>query len=611
MKKPKKAREIIPSIVKLVRAFWPQIAEQKRVLWLPVVTLMISIFLHVLEPWPLKFIYNIIFRAGAHRRLHHLPFLHTHDLRTQLIILALALIVIPGLASVDDYFSTVFMALAASEILARVRSRLFFHLENLSLGFHFRKRTGDLITRVTTDLDRMRDVLVTAALPLLTNVLTVLAMLGVMFWMNWRLALLAVVAFPVFIILISRMTRSVKIAAKTQRQREAAVASTTTEALGSIAVVQAFSLQEFFYRAFTIQNQESFQEAARVQKLSTGLSRTTEILGTIVTAAVLWIGAQWVIAGQITPGELIVFVSYLRKAFRPMRQLARNSGQIAKALASGDRVLDLLDTQPDITDCANAVEASSIQGNVRFENVSFGYQPDSSVLHNISFEFKAGQHVGLVGPSGSGKSTLASLLMRFYDPSEGRILLDSRDLRDYKVNSLRSNVAIVFQESVLYSASVQENIGYGSLGASIEQIREAAKVASAHPFITQLAQGYDTILGERGATLSGGERQRVAIARAALRKSPILILDEPTSSLDNRGDLEVSQALERLSKGRTTLWITHELEIMREMDLILYLEQGRIVERGTHNDLMAQGGSYAAMYEAKTTSRDSLYALEA
>ena len=610
MREPKKVREIIPTTVKLVRVFWPQIAEQGRVLWLPLITLVISIFLHVLEPWPLKFIYNIIFRAGAHRRLHHLPFLHTRDMHTQLIIMAAALIVIPGLASADDYFSTVFMALAASEILARVRSRVFLHLENLSMGFHFRKRTGDLITRVTTDLDRVRDVLVTAALPLLTNVLTVLAMLGVMFWMNWRLTLLALAAFPVFIILISRVTRSVKIAAKTQRQREAAVASTTMETLGSIAVVQALSLQDFFYQAFTAHNQQSFQEAARVQRLSAGLSRATEILGTIVTAVVLWIGAQWVIAGQISPGELIVFVSYLRKAFRPMRQLARNSGQIAKALASGERVLDLLETKPDITDSPNAVEASGIQGNVRFEKVSFGYQPDSPVLHDISFDFKPGQHIGLVGPSGSGKSTLASLLMRFYDPTAGRILLDGRDLRDYTANSLRSNFAIVFQESVLYSASVQENIGYGSLGASVEEIKEAAKVANADGFINELPQGYDTILGERGATLSGGERQRVAVARAALRKSPILILDEPTSSLDNRGDQAVSQALERLSKSRTTLWITHELAIMREMDFILYLEDGRIVERGTHDDLMAQGGRYTAMYEAKTTNSDSLYALE-
>ncbi len=611
MREPKKFREIIPTTVKLVRVFWPQIAEQGRVLWLPLITLVISIFLHVLEPWPLKFIYNIIFRAGAHRRLHHLPFLHTRDMHTQLIIMAAALIVIPGLASADDYFSTVFMALAASEILARVRSRVFLHLENLSMGFHFRKRTGDLITRVTTDLDRVRDVLVTAALPLLTNVLTVLAMLGVMFWMNWRLALITAVAFPFFVAFITRLTRSMKQAAKSQRQREGVVAAATTEALTSVQVVQAFSLQNLFYSLFKAENEKSFEEAARVQKISANLGRTTDLLITGVTGLILWVGAQSVISHQLTPGDLIVFVNYLRKAFRPMRQLARNLGQIAKALASGDRVLEVLETKTEIVDNENAIDAAGIKGHLRFEKVSFGYGPGKNVLQDIDFELPAGKHMAIVGPSGSGKSTLASLLMRFYDPTEGRILLDGRDLRDYKVDPLRSQVGMVFQESLLFSTSVQNNISYGALNSGGDRVINAAKLANAHEFITELPQGYDTVLGERGATLSGGQRQRVAIARAAIRQTPILILDEPTASLDGKSDNEVSAALERLTEGRTTIWITHDLRTTQNMDVILYIEHGKILEQGTHGELMARGGRYNALYEARVANYDSLYAVQA
>ncbi len=611
MSKKKSRVEMLPTLARLVKAFWPQIASRQRLLWLSAFSLAAAIFLHVLEPWPLRFIYNIIFRAASHRAVHPLPFLHSTDLKTQLGLMAAALILVAGLGSIADYLSPVMMAYAASDILADVRASLFAHLQNLSLAFHFRKRSGDLITRVTGDVDRMREVLVTAALPLLTNSLTVVAMLGVMFWMNWRLALITAVAFPFFVAFITRLTRSMKQAARSQRQREGVVAAATTEALTAVQVVQAFSLQNLFYNLFKDENEKSFEEAARVQKISANLGRTTDLLITGVTGLILWVGAQSVISHQLTPGDLIVFVNYLRKAFRPMRQLARNLGQIAKALASGDRVLEVLETKTEIVDNENAVDAAGIKGHLRFEKVSFGYGPEKNVLQDIDFELPAGKRMAIVGPSGSGKSTLASLLMRFYDPTEGRILLDGRDLRDYKVDTLRSQVGMVFQESLLFSTSVQNNISYGALNAGEDQVINAAKLANAHEFITELPQSYDTVLGERGATLSGGQRQRVAIARAAIRQTPILILDEPTASLDGKSDNEVSAALERLTEGRTTVWITHDLRPTQHTDMVLYIEHGKILEQGTHEELMARGGRYNALYEAGMANYDSLYAVQA
>lgn len=581
---------------RFLRTVRPHLAAARGLLALGGACILLATVLDVLQHWPLKYIYDHIFLGKSGRHLPGWGVLHTLDPRLLLGVLCFAFIAVALLGAVADYASTVVLSLAASRIITDIRDRLFLHLENLSPAFHNRHKTGDLVTRVTYDTDRLREVIVTAVLPFVASVLTLTGMLAVMFWMNWKLSLIAVGTFPVFLIAITRLTRRVKEGARQQRLREGAIATTTTEALLSIRVVQALGLQGQFAEVFSLANGKSLREGARVQRLSASLERAVEVFAATATAIALWFGAQMAGEKRITPGDLIVFITYLRLGFKPMRQVAKYLGQIARALASGDRIVHLLETKPDIQDSPGAIEVPRVEGQIRFENVWFGYEPGRPVLKGINVAVRPGQRVAIAGPSGSGKSTFASLLVRFYDPLEGRILLDGRDLRDYKLESLRSHVTVVLQDGALFAVSVLDNIRFGSLNASEERIVSAARLADAHEFIRQLPAGYATILDERGASLSGGQRQRIAVARAAVRNTEILILDEPTTGLDGQSEAEVNRALSRLSRGRTCFWISHRLAAIRDADLILYLSGGRIVEQGTHDELMARGGQYALTY---------------
>lgn len=603
MKQQHKPHNGLSGFFQVAFRFLPYVRKQRLLIAGSFAALLAEVAFKTLEPWPLKFIFDHIFNVKRRGSPSFFSSIEVQDPTVVITLSALAIVVISGLRALADYGNTIGFALVGNRVLSEVRKDVYHHLHALSLSFHTRSRSGDLIIRVMGDVNMLKDVTVNAALPLFADSLILLGMVGVMFWLHWKLALLAFALLPVFWWWTSRLTRRIRAAAREQRKRESAMASTASETIGAIRVVQALSLEGLFTDRFHRKNRESQREDMKGARLTAALGRSVGFLIATSTAAVLAYGAHLVQRGELSPGQLLVFMTYMKDAFRPVRDFAKYSGRMAKAAAAGERVIQLLDQTPEVRDLPGAVPAPVLRGAVRFEGVSFAYEPNRSTLDRIDFAVEPLQKVALVGPSGIGKSTIASLLLRLYDPSLGRVTIDERDIREYTLASLRSQISVVLQDTLLFAASARDNIAYGAPGATDEEVEEAARLANAHEFILALPQGYATVLGERGATLSGGQRQRIAIARAAIRDAPILILDEPTTGLDEENERAVIEALERLARGRTAFFITHDLRLASRSDLIFYLEGGRVLESGTHAALVQANGRYATLYRMQTTTQ--------
>jgi ATP-binding cassette subfamily B protein len=601
MSRSKTLEQSLPSLWRVFLTLRPYIARHRLLVAGSAAALLASVGFRVLEPWPLKIVFDYVLAisptvASDSVRPADATLLVRTGPMALLLFAALGVIAVTGLRAVADYCHTVGFALTSNRVLSELRADVYDHLQSLSLSFHARARSGDLIVRVIGDVGMLKDAAVSAALPLGVNLLSLVGMIGVMLWIEWRLALLALVIVPLFWLATVRVGGRVREVSRVQRQREGAMAATASEAIGAIKNVQALSLERLFSQSFAAENRRSVKDGVKATRLIARLERTVDVLIATATALVLWGGARLVLAGTLSPGELVVFLAYLKTAFRPVRDLAKYTGRLAKAAAAGERVLDLLDRTPDVGDLPGALPAPQFRGSVQFDNVSFGYEPGRLVLREIEFQVEAGQRVALVGRSGIGKSTLVSLLQRLYDPTAGRVFIDGRDVRSYTIASLRSQISVVLQDSVLFAASVSQNIACGIAGATQQSIEVAARLANAHEFIEALPRGYGTVIGERGVTLSLGQRQRIAIARAAIRQTPILILDEPTMGLDEENERSVLEAIERLTAGRTTYLITHDLRVAAQADLILHLVAGRLVERGSHAELLQSGGRYATLY---------------
>lgn len=590
-------------LVRLGRYFWPQVRHQYRLLAVSFGALLSEVGLRLLEPWPLKFVFDRLLGHQTYQPRLHSDTSIPSDPSLLLSGAAVALVAITGLRALAAYWNTVGFASLGNRALTSIRADLFSRLQDLPLLFHQRARGGDLLVRVTSDVSLLQDVAVTALLPLLARSLILAGMLVLMFWMNWQLALLAVALWPLFWLRTRRVSHRMKEVAREQRQREGAMAATAAEAIGGIRTVQALSLQGRFDESFARQNHNTLFAEVRGRRLAAGLERSVDLVIAAAAALVLWQGTHLIWRGALTPGELLVFLAYLKSAFRPIQDFAKYTGRLAKASAAGERVLALLDESSDGNEEAKLRTAPRFTGSIRFEDVSLSYEPQKPALMRISLDIPAGQFVAVVGPSGSGKTSLVSLISRLYEPSSGRVLIDGVDVRLYTRTSVRGAVSVVLQDALLFATSIRDNIAAGVSDVSEESLEAATRLANAHDFIMGLPQGYDTVVGERGVTLSQGQRQRIAIARAAVRQSPILILDEPTTGLDETNEQAVMDAVRRFAHGRTTLLVTHKLIQAAGADRIIYLECGSVLESGTHAELLVRNGRYAQLYRLQLGKR--------
>jgi len=553
----------------------------------------------LLEPWPLKIVFDNV--LGSKKLpdwlasiVHSVAGTNKTSILSFVVVMVL---VIAAVGAVSTYFEKYLTTSVAQWVSHDLRRTLYNHIQKLSLSFHDQKRTGDLISRITSDIDTIQDFISQVLLGFLVNVLTLMGMLIVMFYLNWQFTLIALSVAPLLFIVVYSFTSRIKKASRDVRKKEGEIASIASEVLSSIHVVKAFTREEYEQQRFEKQSLETVESALAARSLKAKLTPIVEVIVAAGTCLVLWYGVRLVLAGTITPGSLLVFLLYLGKMYKPMRDLSKMTDTISKTQVGYERIREVVETDREVRNLPGARPAPPLKGEIEFRHVDFNYADRPLTLRDVNFKIEPGQVGALVGPTGAGKTTIASLIARFYEPTGGQVLIDGKDVRRYKIKSLRRQISFVLQESLLFRAPIWQNIAYGRPEASRDEIIQAAKLANADEFIVKLPEAYDTMVGERGVTLSGGQRQRIAIARAIIRNSPILILDEPTSGLDAASEELVFEALGRLMSGRTTIVIAHRLATVRRADVIFVIENGAIAERGTHDKLLTTGGLYSRLFE--------------
>ena len=478
-----------------------------------------------------------------------------------------------------------------------LRRTLYHHIHRLSLAEHDERRTGDLIDRVTSDIDSIQDFVTFALLGTLTHVLTLLGIVGVMAYLNWRFTLISLSIAPVLFVVVYLFTRRIKKASRDVRREESELVSIVQEVFSSIRVVKAFAREAYEEGRFARQSLTNVETAMVARRIRMTLSPVVEIIIAAGTCLMLAYGARLVLDGQLSAGALVVFLLYLANLYKPMRELSKMTDTVSRASVAFERIREVLDTEGGVRDRPHARASKRFKGTIAFEHLSFGYEPDRPILNDVSFTIQPGQVAAFVGPTGEGKTTVINLIARFYDPVSGKVTIDGTDIRDFKIRSLRDQISFVLQDTLLFHAPVWQNIAYGRPEATRAEIVRAAELANAHEFITEMAEGYDTMVGERGITLSGGQRQRIAIARAVIRNTPILVLDEPTSGLDAQSEQAVFEALGRVMEGKTCIVIAHHLATILKADVIFVVKDMAMTERGTHDELLAADGFYAELYQ--------------
>jgi ABC-type multidrug transport system fused ATPase/permease subunit len=561
------------------------------------VAMLVQSTMTLAAPWPLKIVIdNVVVGRKLDPWLAHLiePVLaHAH--RAHLAeIAALAVILIAVFNAVASYLANYFTESVGQWVANDLRMRTYHHLQYLSLRYYDTHQSGVLLSTITADVLTIQNFASSATLGIVVDMFTILGMLVVMFFLNWDFTLIAVAITPLLLLLASRFKKAVKISTHEVRKQQSNIVSVVQQDLESIRVVKAFGRQELEQQELATVSAATVAAALKARQVKALLSPIVSIIVSFCVAFVLWRGSLLILKGGMTAGELTVFLSYLASFFKPVKDLASMNNSIAQTAVAVERIRTILDADAVLPEKPDGSE-QKIKGEIVFDHVAFAYDASCPVLRDVSFTVNSGQMIGVVGPTGGGKSTIMSLIPRFYDPSAGAVLVDGIDVRDYRVRALRDQIGYVLQETVLFRGTVRDNIAYGRADATEEEIIEAAKLANADEFIARMPNGYQSFVGDRGDTLSGGQRQRIGIARAIIRNNPILILDEPTAALDTESERLVIEALERLMKGRTVLTIAHRLSTIRDADKIIVLKDGVVAEQGTHDQLLALGGTYAEL----------------
>lgn len=573
----------------IYRMFTPHLRAHRKLFAASVVLVLIATAIGLLKPWPLKYLFDDVLALDPATGSTQ----STADVQGTLIAVVVALALITLIDSLLTFAREYLLTGLGESVSASVRYRMYKHMQNLSMRFHLKSRTGDLLTRLTSDVDKVQSIITVTVIEAGANLMFLIGMMTVMFFLDWQLSLIMVTLFPVLILVVNRFRTRIKKAEEHVRNSEGDIASLAEETLSAMPLVKAYGLEDHEAERLRKRSWENFDQEMHALRISGVFSVALDLVTALALGGLVWIGAQRVLSGALTPGELIIITAYLRDVISPARSLAKLPAKLAKASVRAEKIFEILNATPDVTDAPDAIAAPTLAGRIELRDVTFSYDPGTPVLKNVDLVAEAGSTVAIVGATGAGKSTLVGLLLRLYDPDSGAVLVDSTDLRAFALHSYQEQLAVVLQQTTLFHTTVRENISYGRPDATGDDIEAAARIADAHGFISALPEGYDTVLGERGATLSGGQRQRLSIARAVLRDGRVLILDEPTTGLDARCERDVLDAIERVTTNRTTVIISHQLSAVLRADKIIVLDAGRVVEQGTHAQLVTQGGRYA------------------